>query len=146
MNGARMTSRMHPVARLAAERIGETGKLRDRDLEELRAALERLFDEEELRDAVRELIFIASALFQGELRETAQQLFALVETPPIILALERINSLHVLERAEAIAYGARRFAAFAGDGATRAKRSTERREGTTVRSFGVAALAGVKLR
>lgn len=111
---SRPWERWHPIARSVGERLvaRDTPDLTETELEEVKQDLARVFEKAELVNAVHDLLFLAAALEHEGAGAIAARLFALVENKPVLGALDRANHLRAVDRAEAVASTARRFAAF----------------------------------
>lgn len=133
-------NRWHPIARSIAQRMisREEPDLTDEELESIEADLAALYDKAELRNAVRDVLFLAAALEHEGATQIARRLFALVEAKDVIGALDRINHVRAVDRAELVASNAKRFAAFsrsAPPARTSSDRGTPAPRGLRVRDF-----------
>lgn len=117
-------SRWHPIARSIAQRLVQRDEpdLTDDELLEIRASFAQILDRDGLEVAVRDVLYLAAALEHEGLAELAEKLFAIVESKVFVSALDKINHVRAIDRAELVTSNAKRFAAFSkhSGGAARA--------------------------
>lgn len=115
-------NRWHPIARSIAQKLVQRDEpdLTADELVEIKTSLTQIFDRNVLEIAVRDLLLLAAALEHEGQEHIAEKLFNLVEAKPVIGALDRINHVRAIDRAELVSSNAKRFAAFSkNDGAPR---------------------------
>jgi hypothetical protein len=107
-------NRWHPIARSIAQRLVQRDdpNLTDEELAEVKESLVKLFYKPELELAVRDVLLLAAALEHEGQIEIASKLFVMIETKVVIGALDRINHVRAIDRAELVASRAKRFASF----------------------------------
>lgn len=116
-------SRWHPIARSIAQRLVQRDEpdLTDEELVEIKASFAQIFDRDALEVAVRDVLYLAAALEHEGLAKLADKLFAMVESKVFLSALDKINHVRAIDRAELVSSNAKRFAAFSKqNGAARA--------------------------
>ena len=109
------------------------------------AQLERellTLDGEQLRNAVRELIFLG--VLMEEAGQDASPMFALVESSPVIAALDRANATRLELEADRAARDTKKFERFTGTELTRTVKKAA--AGVRVEALGPRRFAGLKLR
>lgn len=107
-------NRWHPIARGIAQTLVKRDEpdLTADELLEIKAELAKIFDKAALETAVRDLLFLAAALEHEGQSTLAQKLFLIVEAKPVLGALDKINHVRAIDRAELINANAKRFAQF----------------------------------
>jgi len=83
-------------------------------LGELRVALQKIYQHEELRSAVRGLLNLAAFLMERGSKPGGQQLVALVDEQPVLDALDRLNAIRHDEKSEEVARTSKAFGDFSG--------------------------------
>jgi hypothetical protein len=97
---------------------------------------------ETLRDAVRALIFLG--VLMEEAGQDASPIFALVESTPVIAALDRANATRVETEGDRAARAAKTFERFAGAELIRTAKKAA--AGVRIETLGARRFAGLKLR
>src|SRR5688500_12916234 len=97
-------SRWHPIARGIAQTLLQRDEpdLTADEILEVKASLAQTCDKAVLEVAVRDLLLLAAALEHDGQRQIAEKLFNIVEAKPVIGALDRINHVRAIDRAEAV--------------------------------------------
>jgi hypothetical protein len=107
-------SRWHPIARDIAQKLVQRDEpdLTADELVEIKDSLKKIFDQGALEGAVRDILLLAAALEHEGQAHLAEKLFSIVEAKPVIGALDRINHVRAIDRAEVLTSNGRRFAQF----------------------------------
>lgn len=109
---------VHPLPGALVLMIEERGwedvTLTGEELEELRAGLEELYGQEELRQAVRGLLNLGAHLQENGSPTGSQQLLDLLAEQPLLDALDALNAERHEQRSEEVAKTSEAFGQFAG--------------------------------
>src|SRR5262245_56263757 len=104
MSQRELWKRWHPLARSIAELLIARAEpdLTDDELSVFERELEKLYDTKALESAVRDILYLAAALEHEGAISAASRLFRLVESKPVIGALDRISHVRAVDRIEAV--------------------------------------------
>jgi hypothetical protein len=129
--------RWHPIARGIAELLIARADpdLTDEELADVREQIAKLFDKKELERAVRDVLYLAAALEHEGATTVALRLFQVVETKPVIGALDRLSHARAVDRMEAVGQSAKRFAAFSRAAAPRPNSQQKKKGRLTTRDL-----------
>ncbi len=126
--------RWHPIARGIAELLiaRSDPDLTDEELADVKQKIAKLLDKKELERAVRDVLYLAAALEHEGATGVALRLFEIVETKPVIGALDRISHARAVDRMEAMGQSAKRFAEFSRAAEPRPNAPAKKKSGRTL--------------
>src|SRR5262245_37335001 len=107
-------ARWHPIARSIAQRLVQRDEpdLTSDEILEVKTSLAQIYEKATLEIAVRDLLLLAAALEHEGQAKLAEKLFAIVEAKPVLGALDKINHVRAIDRAELVNTNAKRFQQF----------------------------------